>query len=272
MMPSPPTARSRIKWLCFFINANPRFAILYIIHRILPKRIRYDVLYRRTGSLHSYMISKTARIYTDFFHSVSFVDISLGFPYELLGFDLKKGMKIVDVGAHHGIYSIKAILVGASGVVAIEPHPSNFKALKRNIAENRATSIIAVNAAASDRDGTTLLYESLYSGQHSILSFETAAFNGKATQIPSYTLDTMLSNLQFDPDLLKIDCEGAELLVLQGANKLLSQPRNRKVVVEVHSRDAREVETCLNRFGFVTRTLFYDKPCVFAEKTVWRKS
>ena len=271
-MPSPPTARSRIKWLCFFINANPRFAILYIIHRILPKRIRYDVLYRRTGSLHSYMISKTARIYTDFFHSVSFVDISLGFPYELLGFDLKKGMKIVDVGAHHGIYSIKATMNGASGVVAIEPHPTNFKALKRNIAENRATSIIAVNAAVSDKDGNTLLFESPFSGQHSILPFLPAVFHGKATQIPSYTLDTLLSQLQFDPDLLKIDCEGAELLVLQGAKKLLTQPRDRKVIVEVHSHGGRDVETCLAGFGFETRTLFYHKPCVFAEKTGWRKS
>ena len=213
------------------------------------------------------MISETASIYTDFFHSVSFVDISLGLPYELLGFDLKKGMKVVDVGAHHGIYSVKAALAGASGVVAIEPHPSNFRALKRNIAENQAWSITAVNAAASDEDGSTLLFESPYSGQHSTNpAMPTVSQKGAKTS--SYTLDTLLSQLQFDPDIIKIDCEGTELSILQGAKGLLNQARNRKVVVEIHSHNQQNVETYLRGFGFKTKTLVDEKPCVFAEKSI----
>jgi FkbM family methyltransferase len=211
------------------------------------------------------MSAQSAKIHTDFLHSVSFVDISLGLPYELLGFNLKRGMKVVDAGAHHGMYSIKASLLGSSGVVAIEPHPDNFQTLERNIAQNNVTNIATVNAALADHDGSVFLFESAHSGQHTIIPDLSVPFKS-AMRIQCYTLDTLLSTLQFDPDIVKIDCEGAELPILQGAKQLLGRARSRKVVVEVHSESAAKVEACLKEFGFKTRTLVFNKPCVFAEK------
>ena len=65
---------------------------------------------------------------------------------------LRPGGVFIDVGANIGYYSMLASrLVGPSGsVVAIEPSPTNFSELKRNIALNHALNIRAIDMAVGD--------------------------------------------------------------------------------------------------------------------------
>ena len=61
------------------------------------------------------------------------------------------GSGCVDVGAHHGYYSLLASrLVGPTGrVFAFEPEPFNFARLSENVALNGATNVTPVALAAA---------------------------------------------------------------------------------------------------------------------------
>lgn len=65
----------------------------------------------------------------------------------------KNGEVFVDIGSHVGKYAIATSkIVGDKGfVVAIEPHPSNFAALKKNIKLNNLKNMVAFNLAAWDK-------------------------------------------------------------------------------------------------------------------------
>jgi FkbM family methyltransferase len=163
------------------------------------------------------MTGRRSKVLTDFFHAAAFVNMQFGIPYEVDGFEVRSGMRVVDVGAHHGIYSVKAALSGAVEVLAVEPHPENFAILLHNMAVNDLKNVIAINVALSDKNGSTLLMESAYSGQHSIVQdlHGSTVFTG-SLRVDCSSLDSLLLREEFDADLIKIDCEGAELLVLKG--------------------------------------------------------
>ena len=69
-------------------------------------------------------------------------------------FHTKEGDIVVDVGAHIGRYTIiSSKRIGQSGkVIAIEPHPSNFEMLNRNIKLNGLTNVIPLNYAVNSKE------------------------------------------------------------------------------------------------------------------------
>jgi FkbM family methyltransferase len=256
---------SLVRRLMFFFRASPRFAILYLVHRLAPSRFRL-VLFRRTGNLLGMMTGRDSRVLTDFFHAAAFVNMQFGIPYEWDGFQVRSGMRVLDVGAHHGIYSVRAALSGAVEVLAVEPHPENFVFLLHNMAVNGLVNMIPINAAVSDKNGSTLLLESFYSGQHTIFpGLGDAGIKG-SVRVDCLTLDSLVLRERFEPDLIKIDCEGAELLALQGATRTLGGPRAGRVVVEIHWNDPGPVVRFLKKYGYNVRTVMADKPMVFARK------
>jgi len=70
------------------------------------------------------------------------------------------GKTFVDAGANFGIYTMVASkLVGQSGrVIAFEPTAESFEVLRRNIALNGLTNVLAVQGALSDKAGTAWLH------------------------------------------------------------------------------------------------------------------
>ena len=152
-------------------------------------------------------------------------------PYEhneiefVQGF-LKKNNVFMDIGANFGLYSIIAAkLVGEEGkVISIEPEPGNLKRLKRNVIFNRI-SIHIIPLALGETEGLTEFYscsQAAYSG------LKVSDVPGEITKIvvPQTTLDDL--HVQFEwtkIDLIKMDVEGAELLVLKGGKDLISKSR-----------------------------------------------
>jgi FkbM family methyltransferase len=142
---------------------------------------------------------------------------------ELAKVFLRPGDRVVDVGANIGTHSIAyGRLVGASGeVISCEPHPTTFELLARNTRENSASRVRLMEMAIGATSGT--LWMDLPAPE-ALLNFgslqATAHSQGAArVQVARECLD----NLDLGPvRLLKMDVEGSEIDVLQGATHLLS--------------------------------------------------
>jgi FkbM family methyltransferase len=142
---------------------------------------------------------------------------------------LRPGMIAVDVGANIGIYTrYLARRCGPNGrVVAFEPSPDNLARLKANV---RNLPNVTVHASAvGDRSGSIPLYLSRdLNVDHR--TYETAEARDRI-DVPIVRLDDI-----FTPgsrvDLLKVDVQGFEGAVLEGARRLISENPLLKAVIE----------------------------------------
>jgi FkbM family methyltransferase len=124
----------------------------------------------------------------------------------------------IDVGAHWGIHALTAATRrrGEIAVIAVEPHPANLEHLRRWIADNGlGQDIEVVPAAIGAATGTSFLMANSSMGYRVALC---------GTEVPITTLDTLLTErdwLRWRRIVLKIDVEGHELAVFEGARRLL---------------------------------------------------
>lgn len=130
---------------------------------------------------------------------------------------VSKSSVVYDVGAHVGFYTLLASeLVGAAGkVFAFEPVPRNLDYLKKHLEINHCANVVVVEAAVSDKSGTSLFDE----GPTSCMGH--LAEGGNLTVDLVSIDDLVLSGKIPPPHYIKIDVEGAELLVLKGAKSTL---------------------------------------------------
>lgn len=163
-------------------------------------------------------------------------------------FDAKPGDVVVDIGAHMGRYTIiSSRRVGPGGkIIAIEAHPGNFGLLRRNIALNRLTNVIAINSAVYSTTMPLKLYlpdeDSGYTMHHSVMaSYLVTKYKEaerKYVEVQADTLDNLLRKAGVDMvNWIKIDVEGAELEVLKGAEETLSRSKEISLLIEVHGKE-----------------------------------
>jgi FkbM family methyltransferase len=139
---------------------------------------------------------------------------------------LGPGALFVDVGANVGVYTIWAIETGAE-VIAVEPSPTARERLSSNLKLNGYEAEI-VPAALAEQEGTMRLTTELDNQNHLVLS---GGSNGTGSvEVPVLTLDEVVGDRTVDG--LKVDVEGAELLVLKGAQRLLAEQRIRLIQLE----------------------------------------
>jgi len=139
---------------------------------------------------------------------------------QLLANLLRPGNVFFDIGAHVGFYSLLASRrVGSGGrVVAFEPSPRNVGYLKRHVALNEADNVEIVEAAVSSSNG---LVRFDASGDSSMGQVRDDA----GTPVPSVSLDAWADEHDVHPSVMKIDVEGHEPRVLQGATRILTESR-----------------------------------------------
>jgi FkbM family methyltransferase len=144
------------------------------------------------------------------------------------------GSLLVDVGANHGYFTcLWAAANPANTVVAFEPAPTAFAALALNVAENGFADRVALHqAAAGAEPGTALLVDSPdgQSGLSHVVADGDSA--GGAASVAVTTLDDVFSSTEETIDVLKVDAEGADALVLRGAERLLRDNRIAAVFFE----------------------------------------
>jgi FkbM family methyltransferase len=147
---------------------------------------------------------------------------------------LRPGMVMLDVGAHIGEYTLMAAqTVGSSGQVhAFEPQSHIFPILSQNVELNDLSNVKLNCSAVSDRIGEVEFEILNEPAMSSIRKHELPDKNSKFVKVACVSLDSYsekamgTSNQQeaFKIDLIKVDVEGAEKFVFQGAENLLNLP------------------------------------------------
>src|SRR6184192_1591404 len=149
---------------------------------------------------------------------------------ELLRKILFQGAVVVDVGANIGIYSrFLSRCVGPTGLVhSFEPSPDNFRRLcaaTRDLSNVRLTQ-----AAVGERSGECKLYVS------DKLNVDHRAYKADGDSRRAIPTEMVTLNDYFKPgqrvDLIKIDIQGYELHALRGANRVLADNPNAKLLLE----------------------------------------
>jgi FkbM family methyltransferase len=131
-----------------------------------------------------------------------------------------------DIGANLGWYSL---VIGrkfpGARIFAFEPIPSTFTALQKNIALNRLENIEALQLGIFNKaDEMKFLFAEDVSGATSLKLAGQTRGQAPLQEIicPTTTLDLFWGSRKTPPDLIKIDVEGAELMVVQGAERTLA--------------------------------------------------
>jgi FkbM family methyltransferase len=147
---------------------------------------------------------------------------------------LKPGNVVVEVGGHIGYVSVYfAYLVGPQGRVAVfEPGPNNLPYIIANA--RRYPNIHVVPQALTDFIGSVALYTEELSGQNNSLLDRYTVLEANirearlgniergCTNVSCTTLDHFVDgNDHYTPSFVKIDVEGAELVVLRGMRECL---------------------------------------------------
>jgi FkbM family methyltransferase len=154
-----------------------------------------------------------------------------------LGLDLiSPGSRVIDIGANIGIYALPWAAVNADVTVhCFEPNAAVRGRLARNVALNRLTARIRMHAEAlSDHAGTATLY-----GSDDMSSLNRGVYTGTGqaapTEVPLARLDDILGVEGPPISLMKVDVQGHELEVLQGAEAVIS--RHRPALILEHEDD-----------------------------------
>ncbi|MQX37763.1 FkbM family methyltransferase [Roseospira navarrensis] len=139
----------------------------------------------------------------------------------------------VDVGANIGSYTVLAAGVAGARVIAIEPIASTFRALTRNARLNADPDRVEVhNIGVADRPGLLRFTCGADAMNHVARPDE----RGETTEVPVSTLDAVVGDRA--PTVLKIDVEGFEGQVLQGARRVLESPALCAVILEANGLNA----------------------------------
>src|SRR3954467_7427486 len=155
--------------------------------------------------------------------------------------NLRRGQVAVDIGCHKGAYTYwMRRSVGASGAVyAFEPQPKQVAYLREAFSAMRYDNVELVPMAVSDRTGQTTLHVPSMSSHFASLEAKRDIKPGTSsdTLVQITTLDDFFesSKQRRPPNFLKIDVEGHELSVLNGARRTLEQ-HHPTILVECEAR------------------------------------
>ncbi len=132
------------------------------------------------------------------------------------------GMRVVDVGANLGYYSLLASkLVGPSGrVVALEPNSENCRLLLSSLRLNGITNVQLLPVAADTSTGWA--YYSTHIGSNGGLIADGDLLSHPGNVVPTFRLDDLVDS---PVGFLKMDVEGAEGRVVQGATRIIERDR-----------------------------------------------
>ena len=136
------------------------------------------------------------------------------------------GSTVLDVGANYGWYALHiAKMVPGVKVLAFEPIPHTYSYLCQNIRLNDALNVEAHNFGISEQAGEVVFY--FCDDSSGSASAANIGERADATKIvcPVDTLDHVAESRQLKVDFIKVDVEGAELLVFRGAQRLLAEQR-----------------------------------------------
>jgi FkbM family methyltransferase len=184
----------------------------------------------------------------------TFDNYTTGNIYERLGCTVEKGDTIVDVGANIGAFANYAYHKGAEKIYCFEPADIAFECLVRNKPEGAET----FKSAVGNRYGMVKI--TLPSADDT-MSGSSFIDKGVSNYCPIIPIDFLFSQGVLEKiDFLKIDCEGAELDVIDGISEE-NLAKISKIALEFHANylteeDSEKIIQRLTNAGFKSFQLF----------------
>jgi FkbM family methyltransferase len=174
--------------------------------------------------------------------------------------EFRPGDVFYDVGANVGAYSLVAAArwEGMVRVVAVEPSAINFMRLTRNLSLNACGAhVVALPVALGAATGIeTFHYASLEAGGALHALGEAKDYRGRPfaaaarSAVLAFALDELIEQFKLPPPThLKLDVDGTELAILQGASRSLAGERSVFVELEVEHPLTPQVRALLRSHG-----------------------
>ena len=150
---------------------------------------------------------------------------------------LRPGMTVLDIGAHHGLYTLLAAKrVGRHGrVIAFEPSPRELRRLAKHVRLNRCRNVDVESCALGNEPGEAELFVvDGFRDWGNSLRPPAVAEPTRKVNVAVRRLDDLLAERGVERvDFIKLDAEGGELAVLQGARNLLQRAPRPAILAEV---------------------------------------
>lgn len=154
--------------------------------------------------------------------------------------NIKEGDTFLDIGANIGYFSLLVSkVVGDEGrIIAFEPNPITIGRLKKNINLNLCGNIELMEVALSNEEGEVQLF-CPQDETHGFTSMRNQGWQqAEIYKVKTKLLDDLLPINISSIDLIKIDVEGAELLVFKGAKSTITKFRP-KIILELNENAAK---------------------------------
>ncbi|CAD5350590.1 FkbM family methyltransferase [Flavobacterium bizetiae] len=153
---------------------------------------------------------------------------------KIINYFALKNYNFVDVGANIGLHTLTAANANSNiEVFSFEPEPNNFYKLIKNISINDCLNIrpFKLGLGESSYINQMNINQGWNNGKHSMkVHFGT---NQKNINIPVSLLDNFKENISNGPLIIKIDVEGYEKEVIEGATKFLNNLDNSILIIEL---------------------------------------
>jgi FkbM family methyltransferase len=152
---------------------------------------------------------------------------------------VKTGANLVDIGANAGFYTLAFSRITGSGghVWAFEPYAANAASLLDHIKMNRLSNVTLMQCAVGSRAGMSGFHVSDSNAMGAL------AEDNSSYIVPTVTLDYLVQqNIIPIPDLVKMDVEGGESEVLEGAGRILEQ---QKTILQIALHGSGQGRRCM---------------------------
>lgn len=154
------------------------------------------------------------------------------------------GDVVLDVGANIGLFSLYASPI-ARMVYAFEPTPDHFECLEKTIEFNEMKNVLPIRKAIANDNGKQEFY---FSENQTMNSLKEAVGNtGRKITVDTITLDRFFDDFDIKKvDFMKLDIEGSEGEILQGAGFRKVSPKIDSFVFEYHTWSGMNLNQIIN--------------------------
>jgi FkbM family methyltransferase len=169
---------------------------------------------------------------------------------------------ILDIGAHIGLCSIPiSLYCNVERIYAFEPNDINREILKAHITANNISNIeVAANLVGKNHGELVELYSpEEVSGIPSIANLQSMRKDNKTYRTSSHlqvSIDEFCKSRNIHPDIIKIDVEGAEFGVLEGATNVIKESRP-YILISLHPKHLKSLGKNVNEIIEICESMNY---------------
>lgn len=159
-----------------------------------------------------------------------------GSMFPLMMKTCKKKKCIIDIGAHIGLTTLplSSVVSKTCIIFSFEPSDVNNKYLSLHLQKNNIKNVKVIDKLVGRKNSNNILFYELGkpTGMNSIIKTKLKSFIQKKQQV---SLDRFIKKNKLKPDLIKIDAEGSEIFILEGAKNILKKYKP-DIFLSVHKK------------------------------------